>query len=365
MSRQHNHGLKKVCGCPRRTWAKCRHPWHFSFQWKGERHRLSLDWHVGRPLTTKGAAGEVADQVRTAIRAGDFPAPPQPTQPQTADALTLDAFAAVFLERPSVRQKASWRSDRSTLKWVTRFVLPGGTRFGEKSIGAVTEDDIEMCLHALKDLGRAASTRNKYLQMFLSMSKWGQRKGYLSRPWVSPFTDLKREKQAQRSRRLQPDEEARLLQVATPGLYRLVVAALENGCRQGELLSLRWKHIDLERNEFTVTAENAKSRTTRHIPISRRLRAVLEMARHDPAGHPHGPDAYAFGDAVGRRVASPQKAWQVCVLKAHGSTSPSGTVATASRQRHKRPIRRWAFAFMTSNTRPGPAGLKRGCPYTT
>ena len=42
------------------------------------------------------------------------------------------------------------------------------------------------------------------------------------------------------------------------------------------------------------------------------------MARHDPAGHPHAPDHYVFGDAVGRRVASPQKAWQTCVLKAYG-----------------------------------------------
>ena len=112
MKRQRNNGLKKVCGCPRRTWAKCRHPWHFSFQWKGERHRLSLDRYKGRQLTSKKAAEAVADEVRTAIRAGVFPPPPPQPTPATVDALSFDAYADVFLERYSkARQKKSWNSD--------------------------------------------------------------------------------------------------------------------------------------------------------------------------------------------------------------------------------------------------------------
>ena len=321
MPRQRNNGLKKVCGCPRRTWAKCRHPWHFSFQWKGERHRLSLDRHVGRPLTTKGAAEEAADDVRTAIRRGVFPPPPPQPTPQTADAVTLDAYADIFLERYSkARQKKSWTSDRSMLNQVTAFVLSDGAPFGAKAVGTITEDDVESFMQALKDKGRATSTQNKYLQTFLAMSKWGCRKGYFVRPWVGPLSDLKRGKHARRSRRLRPEEEARLLAVSAPGLYRLVVAAIETGCRQGELLALQWLDVDLNRKELMVRAENAKDDEHRYIPISRRLRAVLEMARHDPAGHVHGPTAYVFGNRVGRRVSSPKKAWETAVLKAHGHT---------------------------------------------
>ena len=206
------------------------------------------------------------------------------------------------------------------MRRVTHSVLPDGGRFGAKAIGAVTEDDIEACLQGLKDEGRAASTHNKYLQTFKAMSKWGLRKGYLSRPWIGPFSDLKREKHARRSRRLRSGEEARLLAASTPSLYRLIVAALETGCRQGELLALLWRDVDLDRKELTVRAENAKDDEHRHIPISRRLHAVLDMARHDPAGHRHGPDAFVFGDPVGRRVGSPKKAWATAVLKAYGHT---------------------------------------------
>lgn len=83
---QRNNGLKKVCGGPRHRWPKCRHPWHFAFQWKGQRHRVSLDRVVGHPLRTKRDAEEAADTVRTAIRAGAFPPAPEPPAPQTADA---------------------------------------------------------------------------------------------------------------------------------------------------------------------------------------------------------------------------------------------------------------------------------------
>ena len=55
------------------------------------------------------------------------------------------------------------------------------------------------------------------------------------------------------------------------------MAALDTGCRLGELLSLRWRGVDLERNELTIRAVNAKARKERYIPIVSRLRAVLEL----------------------------------------------------------------------------------------
>ena len=254
--------------------------------------------------------------------------------------MTMDAYADIFLERYSrARQKKSWRDDSYILTQIAAFILPNGRRFGDKLIGAVTEDDVEACLQSLKDRGRAASTRNKYLQTFKTMSRWGQRKGYLSRPWIGSFTDLKREKHARRSRRLRPDEEAQLLTTAAPRLYQLIVAALETGCRLGELLSLLWQDVDLTGREMIIRAVNAKGKKHRHIPISRRLLAVLEMAQHDPAGHRFGPEAFVFGDEIGQRVSSPKKAWETAVLKAHGHTPEwvkgSNTLAPGSRSGYR------------------------------
>ena len=106
--------------------------------------------------------------------------------------------------------------------------------------------------------------------------------------------------------------------VAPPRLYRLIIAALETGCRQGELLSLQRGDVNRERREIRVRAVNAKDDEDRYIPITGRLQAVLAMTTHDPAGRPFGPEAYVFGDELGQAIKSPKKAWQTAVLKAHG-----------------------------------------------
>jgi integrase len=116
---------------------------------------------------------------------------------------------------------------------------------------------------------------------------------------------------------LEPDEEEKLLRAAKPHLRAVIIAALESCCRAGELLTLQWSDV-LSRGEMTVRAEKAKSRRKRTIPISSRLRQVLEMRRNDPEGRPFPPPAYVLGDEVGARVGSIKRAWQTAVLRAHG-----------------------------------------------
>ena len=83
---------------------------------------------------------------------------------------------------------------------------------------------------------------------------------------------------------------------------------------------MQWGDVSLTRREITIRAEKAKTRTTRVIPISARLAAVLEMGKTDPAGREFGAEAYVFGDVGGRPVQSISKAWETAVLKAHGHT---------------------------------------------
>jgi integrase len=72
--------------------------------------------------------------------------------------------------------------------------------------------------------------------------------------------------------RLEPGEEERRLASAGPHLQRLIIAALETCCRQGELLSLQWRDVSLGRREIVLRA------TDRVIPVSDRLKAVLDEA---------------------------------------------------------------------------------------
>lgn len=129
------------------------------------------------------------------------------------------------------------------------------------------------------------------MQLCRAAFRWGVKKGYLTRSPIADSELIRREKMAQRKRRLEPDvydtagklvragEERRLLQFAPDYVQRVIIAALETGCRRGELLTLRWYDVDLKKREITIRADRAKDREHRILPISTRLAGALELAR--------------------------------------------------------------------------------------
>jgi integrase len=203
------------------------------------------------------------------------------------------------------------KDDEYLLTTVRNHRTADGRRLGEWALTAITEDELETFHAAQRLAGRAAYTLNHYVQVMKAAFRWAARKGYLARSPISDDSALKRDKGAQRTRRLTDDEETALLAAAgTVGhgagvrLQGLIVAALETGCRQGEFLLLCWADIDLTRRELVVRDENAKDNDVRYVPISDRLAAVLEMAKLDPAGRDYPPTAYVFGELGSQWAAS-------------------------------------------------------------
>ena len=318
MVRQRNHGLRKRCGCPRAKWSKCSHGWHFNYRWKGVNHRLSLDRECGRHIESKTEAQQEAERLRLAIREGRYG---DPGRPASLDQLTFAQFAKVWEERKG-KELVRPRDNRYRLDKIEAFILPG-TRppftFGDKPLGAITTDDIEAFRDARKAAGLSPVTVNHDLKLLRKMLNWGIRKGYLQRTPFKIGTEpaIFLQKEIPRSRRLESDEdEKRLLEAANPHLRAVIVAMLDTACRPGEILSLQLRDVNLGRRELTIRAENEKTRRLKLIPISSRLLAVLDMRRLDPAGRPHGPGAYVFGDSLGRRIKSVQEAWQTTREKA-------------------------------------------------
>lgn len=291
----------------------------------------------------------------------------------TPDAVTLKDFGQTYLAR---RGTPATKNDTACLGRLTAFALPGPNGeydFGDKPLGAVTEDDVEAFFVCLRRKGRAASTLNKYVQLVKAMFRWAVKKGYLSRNPIAESDTIRREQMARRSRRLAPDvfnekgdleragEERRLLTVASPLLHRLIIGALETGCRRGELLNLAWRDVNLTRKELTVRAELAKSRKQRILPVSARLAAVLEMARTDPASQQFPPEANVFGDAVGRKVISIKRAWETAVLKAHGYT-PAWTSSNKLSATSRAALRAINLHFHDLRHEAGSRLLEQGWP---
>lgn len=329
-ARFQNNGLRKVCRCSRRAWAKCEHSWYLNFRYrKGKHHRISLDKHAGKHLS-KEQAKTLANDLRAAIQNGEYP----PLTPSSVPLTTADVTFAELGEKWIARERQDrvddWKSDRSRLARLAMLVLDD-VPLGQRPIGRITADDLEEVFRQLESK-LSGSTLNKYLQACMHLQRWAVRKGYLARPWFDPDNrPIHRQKGRRRVRRLEadvldphgkllrPGEERRLLSAANPWMQRLIIAALETGCRRGELLKLQWRHVDMARGRIHLPADITKTDEGRTIVISGRLRAVLEMVRTNVVtGKDHDATAFVFGNGAGEPVGSPKKAWETIVLRAHG-----------------------------------------------
>ena len=338
-------GLEKICGCKRQNWSECRHAWHFAFMWQGKKYRFSLDKHLGRRIDSKTKADAEAENLRNKIRKGEFgqPAPnAEMTVRQLAD-VYLERYVANKYKRKDGKKTVREQAFESALRVIceTPVALPtGGTLpFGRWRVVDVVPDSVERFREARYRAGTGPTGTNRYLGQIRATWAWGIRSGYaMTTPFkINGEVAVKLEKERKRTRRLLDGEEDRLLSICGPHLRAVVEAALATGMRRGEILNLQWRDIHgmridgeeiewLPKAEILLPADKTKTKQDRRIPISARLKAVLEMRRFDPNGDPHEADSYVFGTEVGTRIRDVGRAWETAVLKAHGHTPKfSGT----------------------------------------
>jgi integrase len=380
MSRRRWRHVRKFCGCQRRRQPKCSHAWYFDWlprdrtfanpQTKDGRWRFSLDAEFEQHSEAVSDAEEAARKVRAAIEAGTFRRAASAAGVGTAatTAVTLDQFAKTYVERGAqANGKATWKNDRGMLARLSAHRTPNDRRLGDSALSDITEDTIEAFFASLN--GFAASTRNKYAQILKASFRWAAKKGYISRSPISDDSALKRGKVAQRRRRLSADEETALLKAAGEldsrvgfRLSGLVVAAVETGARKGELLALKFADVDVEKRTVFIRAAEEGARKTgrsRLLPMSTRLKAVIEMAKTDPSGNDYRSEQYVFGQ-LGERVRDVKKTWETAVLKAHSHEPKWARSALSSACRVE--LRRINLHFHDLRHEAGCRWLESGVP---
>ena len=136
---------------------------------------------------------------------------------------------------------------------------------------------------------------------------------------------IKTKVETKRDRRVSPDEERRLLESADilncaehafagAHMRDRIVAALETGCRLGEMLKIQNRHVLWDTHQIVIRAEHAKDAESRRIPFEPkgRLSQLLKRRRF------LGPNGYVFGTSTGKYQDTIRTAWESLVLLAHG-----------------------------------------------
>ncbi len=299
--------VRKVCGCAK--WKECSHPWYVFYREgsevdpeTGKRRerglRCKLAPLVGRePIDFADAKAE-ARRAIVAWRDGRDARELLPDDAPTIAAI-LDAYG---------RRPGGAPVDRYQRGPIVTTVV-NGRRFGEWRAAEVTREMVEAFRRQ-----RPPTAANRDLSVLRAAFNWAVLGGLVpTTPFkVGTVSAVKLTREEPRTRRLQTGEEERLL-LAANDLHDLIVAALETGCRRGEFLSLQWAQV---RDDLFLPAGKTKAKKPRRVPISSVLRAVLDARRNDPAGVPLPPDAYVFGDEVGRRRHSIKTAWRLTCTRA-------------------------------------------------
>ena len=333
---RHNDGLRKRCRCPARQKSKCHHPWWFGFSWNGREIRFSLHKVLGLSLRYRMSRAEAEkhrDRFRAQIREGTFtdPSAPEESAPAADQRLTFGDLAERYLEE-HVRIPTRREGGRRTMEWLigvlrrTEIPGPAGIKvaFERKHLDQITKADVEALRRVRREhdprAKRGEAGCNRLLSRLRHMFNWAIAEGIVDH---TPFkrhgvtvVKLNGAAEAPRYRRLEEGEEERLLTHANPHLRSIIVAALETGCRLGELLSMQWSQVRWQEGVLLLPADKTKVNEARSVPMTQRIRAVLEMRRLDPGGQELGPEAYVFGNEVGEPVRSIRTAWENCRRRA-------------------------------------------------
>jgi len=146
---------------------------------------------------------------------------------------------------------------------------------GDKSIIDINRSDVEAGLRSLPE-GLSNTTINKYKKLVSVVFNYGIRElGLLDNP--TRYIRALPEKKG-RTRYLSDNERERLFKACRDSkwdkLYLLVLMAITTGARRGELLSLRWNSLDIDKQ--TAYVQTSKNGEPKVLPLTKSVIKELE-----------------------------------------------------------------------------------------
>jgi len=137
---------------------------------------------------------------------------------------------------------------------------------------------------------RSIASVNRELALLRKMLNVATAEGWLL---VNPFKQgaalIDSAAEKKRERILTQEEENALLAACNAPkrghLRAIIIAALDTGCRRGELLKLRWEEVDFQTGQIALIAFNTKTSRERFPAMTTRLRGELERLKEESRGY--------------------------------------------------------------------------------
>ena len=215
----------------------------------------------------KKDAQEALKAIEGEIVKGEFNIPVQKR-------IRFKEFAILWLETYSkVKNKPS--SFMANFLRTKNHLIPF---FGNQRIESISSLLIDEFIR-YKQSQISSATINRCLSLLSKIFNDAIRWGYLS---TSPMKKVsKLNEPVQGFNYLTKDQVKKLLENASDNSRAILMTAVYTGMRRGEIIALKWKHIDFEKKMIIVeetTEGSTKSKKVRYIPIHPEL--LLELKKH-------------------------------------------------------------------------------------
>jgi integrase len=225
------------------------------------RYSLAADPATGRrrTVTVRGSLRDAQAELRRLLRAIDTGEHVDPTRMLVRD------FLATWLA--SIREEVSPRTHERYGELVRHFLAPA---LGNLPIAKLTTSHIQGAYTALADGGRrdgkpgglSPRTRRQIHAILHSALSRAVEDQLIARNPAAVFKKKRLPKvERQELATLTAEQSATLLDALRHSrVYWPVLIALTTGVRRGEVLALRWRHVDLERGTLSVVTSLEQTR---------------------------------------------------------------------------------------------------------
>ena len=254
--------------------------WWFSFSYKGRQIRKSAE------TENKKIAEKIHHKVMTEVSEGKW------FEKLLGEGKTFSEMMEKYMAEHSIPNKASSDRDERSLK----HLLPS---LGDLLLLEITPRKINSYKTLRRQEGASPCTVNRELALMkhaftLSINEWEWAKD-------NPVKKVSMEKEPPaRDRWLTDDEEGRLLVVSPQWLQKIIIFALDTGCRKDEILSLTWIVIDLSNRVVTIFGK--KTGVRRSIPLTKRVQKMLQEMKKTDGKVRSIKDNYVFTHPEGQQV---------------------------------------------------------------
>jgi integrase len=238
---------------------------HFGGADKKQRWEFVGNHPNGRPLGIEEA--RAAEGKRKAQKVEN----PGILEKVPADKWTFTELADWYLKQKAVNKLSSFNRIRGILGNFNEV-------FGNRIVSSIKLQDLEEYQEKREEDGRAPATIDMEISIVKTMVTKAFDNDLVDGRTVKAFRRVKRKLRRgdnARRRTMTPDEYLRLVDVAAPHLKGIITTAYHTGMRLGELLGLRWSHIDREKGVIRLPADLVKESKVKVIPINHHVKRVL------------------------------------------------------------------------------------------